>query len=393
MATKINARSPFYIKVQNSQLVTAELKLYIYEGVKDLTPDTADLRYTVTKQTIGSNDYIVFEIAELVRDYLTLQYDGELNSYTVWVNPVITARRANGTIIGTGVVITPDNADQFVATDGYGYFDDGINPDIDKGLMMSEGTIYRANSASFENSVEVAYRARISQDGGVFEYNSLLEIFNDRSAIVPVSADTTNSVTFKYEGTAVKTVTISDDDNTNQKIQYASFNAGEIDEVEINYTKNSVTDTTNLKVRTFDCSKYEPMRLTFVNKFGAFQDLYFTRKSDVKLSVKSKEYKSAVIDYANLTYDTSQHQQQTFDLQGNESIVLNSDFISEDNNEYIKQLMLSEQVWLTNLTEIDNVIPVTLNTKSLQVKTGVNDKLIQYTIEVQVANDKINSVR
>lgn len=392
MATKINTRSPFYLKVSHPQLTEAQLQLYIYEGVKDTTPDSNDLKYTITKPTIGDNEYVVFEIAELVRDYINLKYDGNLNSYTVWVNPIFEARRANGTIIGTGVVVNPDNTDQFVATDGYGYFDEGINPDIDKGLMMSEGTIYKADSL-YDNSVESAYRARISSDGGVFEYNSLLEIFNDRSIGIPVSADTTNTVTFKYQGSAVKVVTITDNDNTNQKIQYASFNEGNVDEVEINYTKDSVTSTTNLAVKTFDCTRYEPMRLTFVNKFGAFQDLYFTKKSSENLSIKTNEYKAAIIDYDNLSYDTAQHQQQTYDLIANESIVLNSDFISEDNNEYIKQLMMSEQVWLTKLNNIDNVIPVKLNTKSLQIKTSVNDRLIQYTIELQIAADKINTIR
>jgi hypothetical protein len=39
MARLINTRSPFYIKVSDSNLQSARLQLYIYEGTKDVTPD------------------------------------------------------------------------------------------------------------------------------------------------------------------------------------------------------------------------------------------------------------------------------------------------------------------------------------------------------------------
>lgn len=92
MAQIINTRSPFYIKVSDSSLATATLKLYIYEGVKDTTPDGADLKYTVTKSEIEGGNYVVFEISELIRDYVDVKYDGEYESYCVWANAVITAK-------------------------------------------------------------------------------------------------------------------------------------------------------------------------------------------------------------------------------------------------------------------------------------------------------------
>ena len=392
MARLINTRSPFYIKVYHEQLVEASLELYIYEGAKETTPDAADLKYSIQKAELEGNNYVVFEISELVRDYIENKYSGEPSSYVVWVNPVVSAFRANGTIIGTAETIPANLSEQFVATDGYGYFEEGINPDLDEGLLMSEGTVYRYDAIS-DNAIESAYKQRISDDGGVFEYNSLLEIFNDRSIGVPVSAETTNSVTFKYKGSDVKVVSISDNDNTNQKIQYVTFNSGSVDEIVISYTKNSETLTKTLKVKEFNCSKYETIRVTFVNKFGALQDLYFTRRSNESVSVETQDYKASVLDFANFSYDTSSHQRRTLNLIGNQSITLNTDYIDEDNNEYIKQLMLSEQIWMTKLTDLSNVIPLKLKSNSLQLKKRVNDKLIQYTMEFDVAADMINNIR
>ena len=365
MARLINTRSPFYIKVSDTNLQSAELKLYIYEGVKDVTPDAADLKYTIEKAELEETNYVVFEISELVRDYIDAKYDGEYDSYCVWVNPVITATNESGTTITSPTVTPSDYDDQFIATDGYGYFEEGINPDFDEGLMMSEGIIYR---------------------------------INDRSINIPVSAETTNSVSFLLNGETVYSTTISDDDNTNQKIQYIAsdgfsgadsyrervleaggvfeenslldafedeIDLGEIDEVYVNYTNATETKTKVLKVKTFDCSKYEPIRVTFVNKYGAFQDLYFTRRSNESINVKTEDYKASVMDFTNFSYDTSAHQMRTLNLIGNESITLNTDYIDESCNEHIKQLMLSEQIWMTRLTDEEKVVPLKLKSNSL----------------------------
>ena len=397
MARIINTRSPFYIKVYHASLFEAELKLYIYEGAGDSTPDPEDLKYTIVKAELEGNNYVVFEISELVRDYIQIKYDGEYDSYVVLVNPIITAFDENGNTLSSLTVTPSDYYNQFIATDGYGYFEEGINPDFDEGLMMSEGTIYRLNDrsvnipvytgstnsvafrlngktvysknvvytdpanpttseaiqyiASDSNSTADSYKERVLEAGGTFEYNSLLEAFED---VVDIGA---------------------------------------VDEVWVNYTNATETKTKILKVKTFDCSKYEPIRVTFVNKFGALQDIYFTRRSNESLNIKKEDYKASVMDFANFSYDTSEHQMRTLNLVGNESITLNTDYIDESCNEHIRQLMLSEQVWMTRLTDEEKIVPLKLKTQSLQMKKRVNDKLVQYSMEFDVAADKINNIR
>jgi len=398
MAKLINTRSPFYIKVYHTSLFEAELKLYIYEGVGDSSPDPEDLKYTITKSELEGNNYVVFEISELVRDYINIKYDGEYDSYVVLVNPVITAFDVNGDTLSSPTVTPSDYASQFIATEGYGYFEEGINPDFDEGLMMSEGNIYRVN---------------------------------DRSINIPVYTETTNSVAFRLKGETVysKSVVYSDPANptTSEAIQYIASDSfsgadsyiervlesqggvfenntlleafeeevdlGEIDEIYVNYTNATETKTKVLKVKTFDCSKYEPIRVTFVNKFGALQDMYFTRRSNESVNRKTEDYKASVMDFANFSYDTSSHQMRTLNLIGNESITLNTDYIDESCNEHIKQLMLSEQIWMTRLTDEEKIVPLKLKSNSLQLKKRVNDKLIQYTMEFDVAADIINNIR
>lgn len=397
MARLINTRSPFYIKVYHADLFEAKLELYIYEGAKDTSPDTADLKYTIQKAELEGNNYVVFEISELIRDYIETKYDGEYDSYTVWVNPVITAFESDGSTISSPTVTPSDYASQFIATDGYGYFEEGINPDFDEGLMMSEGTIYRVNDRSVNIPVytgstnSVAFRLN---EETVYSKNV---VYTDpanptTSEAIQYIASDSNSTADSYKERVLEAGGVFEDNSLLEAFENV-VDIGAVDEVWVNYTNATETRTKILKVKTFDCSKYEPIRVTFVNKYGALQDLYFTRRSNESLNIKKEDYKASVMDFVNFSYDTSEHQMRTLNLVGNDSITLNTDYIDESCNEHIKQLMLSEQVWMTRLTDEEKIVPLKLKTQSLQLKKRVNDKLVQYSMEFDVAVDKINNIR
>jgi len=354
MATKINVISPLYVKASNSSLASATMQLYIYTGVLTTNkPSTA--QYTITKNEIDSNNYVVFEISELVRDYLEVEFNGTHTSYSVWVESDITmydAADAGGSSVGTS------NTD-YIALDGYGYFTDSINPELQRDALQSNLIIYKdANE----------------------------------DVILPVFAEDTNTVKYFQDATLRHTVTITDNGNTNQKIQYISSSVvtGTFNKIVVNY--GAGTDKT-FTVEELQCSKYTPIKATFVNKFGALQDMYLELKSTESINTQSETYKSSSLDLSTLTYDVNKHQKQTFDKLGNETIVANTGYIDESFNEVIKQLMLSEQVWLEKLDGTGDAFPVNVATQSLQYKTSVNDKLVQYTLNFEYAFDKINNVR
>jgi hypothetical protein len=380
--------------VSNSTLATATLQLYIYEGAKDTTPDAADLKYTITKSELENNNQVVFEISELIRDYIDVKYDGEYDSYCVWANAVITATQSNGNPVSSPTVTPSDYTNQFVAVDGYGYFEEGVNPEPSRSLLQSNKIMYRP------------------EDGNIN---------------IPIFAEDTNSVAYYNNGTLVRSQTISDSDNTNQKIQYISVSGNsdnatyeervledggilesskcleqflsyldisKVDEIVVGYDTDAGSAAHIIKVRNFDCSIYDPIRVTFVNKYGALQDLWFDKKSVNSIEVQSNDYKASVMNFSSTpTYDTSAHQNRVLDLVGKESITMNTGYIDEEYNEVFRQLMLSEQVWMTRLTDTEEVLPLRPRTQSLQFKTRTNDKLVNYTVEFDFAFDKINTIR
>ncbi|MCW4470605.1 hypothetical protein OGH69_16660 [Flavobacterium sp. MFBS3-15] len=68
---------------------------------------------------------------------------------------------------------------------------------------------------------------------------------------------------------------------------------------------------------------------------------------------------------------------------------VNSGFVTEDKNEAIRQLLLSERVWMLNGNE---AIPLNVATSSQEFKTRQNDRLINYAIEFEHAFYENNTV-
>jgi hypothetical protein len=382
----INTRSPFYIKSSATGMASGKIEIYIYEGTYQSSTSSSDLKYTITKSTLGTEEYVVYEVSELIRDYIDVKYDGEYDSYCVWVRVSLTRYNSSGASIG-GVYL------DYIATDGYGYFEEGVNPEPSRSLLQSNEIMYRP------------------EDGNIN---------------IPIFAEDTNSVAYYNNGTLVRSQTITDNDNTNQKIQYISVSGnsdnatyeervledggtlessrcleqflnyldiGKVDEIVVGYDTDAGSAAHIIKVRNLDCSIYDPIRVTFVNRYGALQDLWFDKKSVNSIEVQSSDYKSSVMNLSSLTYDTSAHQNRVLDLVGKESITMNTGYIDESFNEVFRQLMLSEQVWMTRLTDKEEVLPLRPKTQSLQFKTRTNDKLVNYTVEFDFAFDKINTIR
>lgn len=130
------------------------------------------------------------------------------------------------------------------------------------------------------------------------------------------------------------------------------------------------------------------------------QDIWFSLKSTESLNTTGETYKTNAVDFSTLTYDTYKPQVNQYNKLGKESITLNTNYLSEEYNEVIKQLMMSEQVWITKLNNPapdtnnpETVLSVIPKTQSVTYKTSLNDRLVQYTIDFDYAFDKINNIR
>ena len=170
------------------------------------------------------------------------------------------------------------------------------------------------------------------------------------------------------------------------------MNSGTATRVAIGTSDTSKAATSGNYTWTIEriCSaKYSPIQMRFINKNGAPQDFYFFLKSVENVNTKSETFKRNIFVQSSSNYDAKSHQTKTFNKTGRKRFTLNTNYLIEAYNAVIEDIMLSEYVWIYVSSKWH---PVTVVTSSLLKKTSLNDKLIQYTLEVEDANDIINNV-
>lgn len=327
-------------------LRSATIKIYVYEGTQG-SYSNGDLKYTLSKDKISTRDNILFEIGDLVRDYVDVSFNDDYNSATKWVTITKTLIDSDtGEQFESGGLTTT----HYILKDGYGDYEDEINPQLSTHAMITASDIYLPEGTAGK---------------------------------LPIYAEGVGKVTIDTTDTE-----ISDSGNSNQKIQYITIPA-DSSSIKVYDTD----DTTLLKTITVNniCEpKYTDYKVTFVNKHGAFQDLYFFKKTTESMAVQDDTYKVNNINTSTVTYPTYKGQRQRYDVNGQKSLSMNTGFIKESAVDTIEELFLSENVWIRYNSQTLPVIP---KSKSFVQKTSLNDKLINYTVDFDFAFNKINNVR
>ena len=387
MSTIINTRSPFYKKISNASLAKAKLELYIWTGVY-AGRVAGDKKYTLTKQELGTNNYVTFELSELIRDFMITEYNNYATD-TLWVDADITIYDSNDAIVQVNSQDT--NTYPYLAIDGYGYFEDGINP---RSTEYTTPMVLQDNTSIYYNDgddIKIPIYAEAATVTAVL----------DTDAGANVNWNEANVFWDTYDvnwGDGDENQEITDNGNTNQKIQYLILTDTEYlsdgDTVTISSDSANYPDDVIITLRKVCEPKFTPLNIIFYNKYGALQNMWFFKKSMTNISISSNKFKNNIIDFDNSggspTYSLSKHQEKIFISNGKESMTISTGFYPEDHNEIVRQMLLSEQVWVYDGT---NTLPINLKSNTLQFKKSVNDKLISYTLQFDYAFDKINNIQ
>lgn len=317
----VRLRSPFFLN-ETSQSASGSADLSIKINSVN--------QYVISKNTNSNN--VVFEVSELIKDYLDVTWDGVFPYSTTTKNSlVITAEIDINFFTGTKEqrAIAAQSSSQLIEHNIYGFdayseFNEGSNKQLVAGqLLQSNTTMY------------------LPETGAAY-----------------VPSESSNGVTY---------TTIPDTlaDGGTQTI------AG-----------------LPITVRRICEPVYNILKVIFLNKFGALQEYYFNKKNVQSLNTNQKSYKSTII--SGSTYSPLDHQKLQYNKQGSETIRMNTGYVDEGQFEPIKQIMLSELVWV----QIGSVVsPINVVTNSLEKKTQINNKLVNYSLDFEFAYDILNNVR
>lgn len=388
MSTIINARSPYFKTYygMTGQLTQADIEIRIWSGLETNPPTPAT--YTITKEplTAATGNSINFEFSELIRDYLYTEYFTNAQD-AVWVKLTTLLTFSGGA--------TSTETDTYLALDGFGYFEEGVNP------------------RTSIDPTDASYTPMILQS------NVCVQYVMDRFIRIPIFSETQPTITANvfvpnfwqlvdefweaipndWEDSS-STIVVQDSNDSADKIYYLIIDTNNVedgDEIVITATSGVGPPQTETITVNYICeNRFDAIRAIFYNKFGALQSLWFPKKSTITTRVTDERFNRNIIDYSSgVSYSTEKHNKKRFDVIANQSITLNSALLDECLNEPMEQLLMSEQIWLEFPTATGvEVKPVVITTSNLTRKTGVNDKAqIQYSIDFDFAYNKINDIR
>ena len=341
MPTNYALRTPIYASASSSVTTTASAQCVITVGAVTI--------YTIVKSASATTT-VTFEIAELLRDYLEISYIGNPQKITFTSTiQFFDLPNAEGTAQGTAVSTTSGDG-----WEAYGLFTDGVNPTL-----------------PFENVLKPAWL--------IAEANPLAASADDRYVIyVP--------------------------NNVSGKISWID-SSGNV--AAVNYIGTDITIQPTgapvLTITRIDCTKYGDGRMiTFINKFGVIQDLWFFLKRVKNINRTNESYQSNTLTFDSLgvqppNYSQTNAPRKLFNTQAKQTHTLSSGYYPESANLFFEELLLSEYIWYTRpddtQPDTDEAIPVIVKTSSMIYKTSVNDRLIEYTMQFEDAFDYINNIR
>jgi len=379
MSTIIRTRSPFFIRTPqeaDSNLSYFQINITVFSGLSSSSSICDDLyaTYSLQKKPLGTENSVTVDISEIVNDHIEQEFSGSYSGLSakasVWVTVATSPRQSDGTLIGSTIT-----SNTYLAQEGFNKFKEGVNNTTEPIAMISGSYIQ-------------------------YDKNGL--------ATIPVNVERVTSVQWRDGSSVRETDSFTDNLNSNQKIQYAQFTGSTLlDNALVTYDGGL---TTSITLDPIEECKFSVLKITFVNRWGAMQDLFFFKKSTESLEARRENFNASIFKARTVSlsegeepespctetitynsYSTTAHAKKTFNANATESIQLNSGFVNELMNPYFEELMVSEFVWLTDSGNV--VYPVNLKESSFTKKTGLNDRLINYTMNFEKSFALVNNIR
>ena len=160
-----------------------------------------------------------------------------------------------------------------------------------------------------------------------------------------------------------------------------------------NISDASISDRYTIYINCPTLKGYEPIRLTWLNQWGVWDYYTFKMKSTKSISTKGSTYNQLGGTWNESIYSPSGYKggKKAFRVNAMEKVVMNTDFVNQSEATWFEELVNSPEVYILDGYQSDHtnpllstyVTPVRLLTSNFTKKTVANDKLIQYTFEVE----------
>jgi len=365
------AQSPIIFTLsENTPVYTSSSFQYVgelYYWTGSLTNSSSLSDYTIVKfpntATVG-----IFDLNRIINSTLTDLAQANTSSVTSYAVDFYYQYFSGSTFITSSHL----KSDTYKALDGYGVFQEPIGQNITSASihwpLMTSGPV--TQSALITNE---GYSGVYTGTAGGVIPTKIVYTSNVGTANYNVSSSTASTgQIYQYPiGPAETGFPI-----TGSGLEYYTIQA---------YSGSSALGT-SIKYNIVCNEKYPNVRVKFKNRFGQFDWINFNMVSRQSFGTERKTYQpqlgsweSSTFSYNN--YDTAT---QAYIVDSKQMLSVNTNWLSEDYNEIIKQLLVSDEIyWITD--EVTGALkPLTITTQNILFKTGAVDKLIQYQFDFQL---------
>lgn len=355
----IYARSPYFIEINEASQLGSKIEIRIWNN-PDTKPSSAT--YTFTKSIASAtNRKNVYNVSPYVKEYIEAitPSDGTDN---LWCN--VEVKRYKEATLGSYTLL---NTLTGYATGGYTLYIDGMNgaEETTEGynVLTKQGIIYN------------------------YEEGIALEKYPFFNVITDITSPAEVRISYKdLRGRNEVIITYTDEGKTMLKIPYRTdsikFDKGNTIEVSYRPTGEYPSSTTFFDVMPICEPKFSPVQCQYINRFGGWQFLTFYKAQTNNIKTQGTTY-NLLTDAVN--YNTSRALSKSFNINGQQSVRLNTGWVNENYNDLIQDLLLSETILLDG-------VPVEVITISTDLKTSLKDRNINYEIEFNYAFNLVNTV-
>ena len=397
----LGVRSPIMISWDGASSVTMQqfkLEIYAWTGAKTSRP--ASPVYTIDRTSGFVDIYPNADIAPLLQDLFDQKLDkisveepDNLGTESIlWMNIDYTIGYIDSTPSSQLVTGTTTKA---LITDGYSDFLDGVNKDLGATFLVQGDEKYLSGLDTYNLPVYLgdtgsdfqANHRKIKYTGSDASTDTfLISDFVDRSSnlaenrVVLIPAGVPNLTNFNAnEGAA----TFTDPDG--------------LDWYDIEILDNSDVVQDSIRIYNQCEAKYSPVQLQYVNRNGMWDSLTFFKRKDEDIAISKETYKQQVGSAASSGYTWADNSRglRTYNHEVRKTTTLNTGFVNEGLIDEIQDMMMSEYVIMTiNRTTTRSGLgfiigqdfrAVNITTGSLRVQKHINDKTINYTLQVEFA--------
>lgn len=132
-----------------------------------------------------------------------------------------------------------------------------------------------------------------------------------------------------------------------------------------------------------DCTQYESINLYFLNSMGGFDSFMFDKISTTSIDISRKQMKRQLygLNSGNYEYNLTKHGVATYDTTYQDKIKVNSDWLTDTESEFLKELLSSPVVFMHKSGE-DFYTPVNITQTNWEVKTGLVHELFNCTLDL-----------